>query len=75
MEDKTAGVCQTCLRVLDLTRKCKDCGSTFSVSWAEQIRFQELGFPFPVRCSVCRDHRRNSKSGVSPLRQADNGKA
>ncbi len=45
----------------DLTIKCKDCGNEFVFTEREQEFYKEKGFNNPVRCSECRQKRKQEK--------------
>lgn len=38
----------------DITIRCIDCGSDFTVTVADQIYYEQIGFTAPKRCKACR---------------------
>ena len=45
----------------DITRQCKDCNKSFTISEGQQKWFKSKGFSYPVRCEECRSKRRQKK--------------
>lgn len=44
----------------DVTKKCKDCGTQFTITEENQKWFEEKGFHLPERCVECRKKRKNA---------------
>lgn len=52
------------MATIDKVIKCRDCGTDFTFTVAEQQFYQEKGFEHePIRCKSCRDARKNSAGG------------
>ena len=45
----------------DITRQCKDCGKSFTISEGHQKWFKSKRFSYPVRCEECRAKRKQQK--------------
>ena len=42
----------------DIIKKCKDCGSEFTITEDNKKWYEEKGFQLPVRCADCRKKRK-----------------
>ena len=47
--------------IRDQVRTCKICGALFDYSISEQIFFKDRGLNDPVRCRICRVHKKDMK--------------
>ena len=47
-------------------RSCKDCGSTFEITYGEKEYFEKKGFSLPTRCEKCRG-KQNFNTRTSPI--------
>ena len=55
------GMCKDCRENTVYERRtCKDCGRSFSITYAEKKYFDSKGFSYPRKCETCRKNRNSS---------------
>lgn len=54
----------------DLEIPCSDCTNVFSFSGKDQVFFQKQGWEQPMRCSDCREAKKNAKVNAAPKGKA-----
>lgn len=65
------GLCKDCRENTVFERRtCKECGRSFSITYAEKKYFDSKGFSYPRKCEICRKNKNSggnsgsSKSGT-----------
>lgn len=68
------GMCKDCRENTVFERRiCKDCGCSFSITYAEKKYYDSKGFSYPKKCESCRKNKNSDRKGNGSSSESKRG--